>query len=106
LPAVDDVAVRVDSLASDQDSWRVYLTAEPDWWIRSADGNLKWSAWTVHAEDDLGGLYLSGFGGSHRVAAHEELGLRFRPRLNPLARAVTLVFTRGAEQVTVQLRLG
>jgi hypothetical protein len=34
-----------------------------------------------------------------------ELGFRFHPRLNPLARALALIFRRGAEQVTVELRL-
>ena len=69
----------------------------------------------VHAEDDLGGLYASRFGGSSGDRDREELVLDFRPRLNPLARALTLTFrpyrraagpvTSGAEQITVQLGL-
>jgi hypothetical protein len=31
--------------------------------------------------------------------------LRFLPRLNPLARALTLTFTRAAQQATIELRL-
>jgi hypothetical protein len=60
---------------------------------------------TVHAEDDLGGMYLSQFGGSSSHDGHEELALRFLPRLNPLARTLTLTFRRAAEQVTIELRL-
>ena len=59
----------------------------------------------AHAEDDLGGLYLSQFGGSTGHGDHEELTLRFLPRLNPLARTLTLTFTHAAEQVTIELRL-
>ena len=105
LPPVDDIAVRVDSLVSEPESWKVYLRAEPDWWIYSADRDRKWPAMLARAEDDLGGLYLSQFGGSTGHGDHEELILRFLPRLNPLARNLTLIFTHVAEQVTVELRL-
>ena len=60
---------------------------------------------SVHAEDDLGGMYLSQFGGSVGDVEHEELTLRFLPRLNPLARALTLRFSGSGEQVTLELRL-
>jgi hypothetical protein len=56
---------------------------------------------SVNAEDDLGGIYLSQYDGGD----HKELTLRFLPRLNPLARALTLTFTDEAEQVTIELRL-
>jgi hypothetical protein len=105
LPSVDDIVVRVDSLVSEPGSWKVYLRAEPGWWTYSADGNHKWAVMSVHAEDDAGGLYLSQFGGSTGDRDHEELILRFRPRLNPLARVLTLAFTHAAEQVTVELPL-
>jgi hypothetical protein len=49
-------------------------------------------------------MYLSQFDGSHRRGELEEVTLRFRPRLNPLARALTLTF-RGGEQVTLEIRL-
>jgi hypothetical protein len=105
LPPVDDIVVRVDSLVSEPESWRVYLRAEPSWWIYSADGQHKRAVMLARAEDDLGGLYLSQFGGSQSDGDHEELILGFLPRLNPLARTVTLAFTHAAEQATIELQL-
>lgn len=105
LPPVDDIVVRVDSLISEPGSWKVYLRAEPGWWTYSPDRDRKWAAMLASAEDDLGGLYLSQFGGSTGHRDHEALTLRFLPRLNPLARTLTLTFTRAAEQVTIDLRL-
>jgi hypothetical protein len=105
LPQVDDTVVRVDSLVCEPETWRVYLRAEPGWWIYSADRQRKWSVMSVAAEDDLGGLYLSQFGGSRGRGGHEELILRFLPRLNPLARALTLTFSGTADQVALELQL-
>jgi hypothetical protein len=62
-------------------------------------------AMLAHAEDDLGGLYLSQYFGSPSHGGHEELTLTFLPRLNPLARTLTLTFTHAAGQVTIDLRL-
>ena len=105
LPAVDDVVVRIDCLISDPGSWQVHLLAEPGWWTYNADRNRKRAVFSVHAEDDLGGLYLSEFGGSTGRGDHEELIVTFLPRLNPLARALTLTFSNAGEQVTAQLHL-
>ena len=105
LPPVDDIVVRVDSLASEPGYWKVYLRAEPGWWTYSTDGNRKWAAMVARAEDDLGGLYLSQFGGSSGNRDHEELILRFLPRLDPLARTLTLTFTHRAEQVSIEVPL-
>ena len=105
LPPVDDIVVRVDSLVSGPRTWQLYLRAEPGWWTYSADRNSKWSAMLARAEDDLGGLYLSQFGGSTGHGDHEELILRFLPRLNPLARTLILTFTHAADQVTIEVRL-
>jgi hypothetical protein len=105
LPQVDDTVVRVDSLISEPGTWRVYLRAEPGWWTYSADRNQKWPVLAVAAEDDLGGTYLSQFDGSRGRGGHEELTLRFLPRLNPLARALTLTFSRAIDQVTLELQL-
>jgi hypothetical protein len=105
LPPVDDIVVRVDSFVSEPGTWKLYLRAEPGWWTYSPDGNRKWAAMSVHAEDDLGGMYLSEFGGSAGHGDHEELTLKFLPRLNPLASALTLTFRRSAEQVIIELRL-
>jgi hypothetical protein len=105
LPPIDDTVVRVDSLASGPGSWGVYLRAEPGWWIYSADRQRKWAVVSVHAEDDLGGRYLPRFGGSTRKGDLEELTLNFLPRLNPLARALTLTFSGTGEQAALELRL-
>jgi hypothetical protein len=105
LPAIGDLVVRVDSLVSEPRSWRVFLRAEPSWFIYSADGHTKWEVISVHAEDNLGGMYLSQFGGSHAHGGHEEVTLTFLPRLNPAARALTLTFRGAGEQVTLELRL-
>jgi hypothetical protein len=105
LPQVDDTVVRVDSLISEPGTWRVYLRAEPGWRSYSAGRNRKWPVPSVSAEDDLGGMYLSQFDGSRGRGDHEELTLRFLPRLNPLARALTLTFSRGTDQVTLELQL-
>ena len=105
LPRVDDTVVQVDSLVSEPGTWRVYLRVEPGWWSYSADRNRKWPVLAVAAEDDLGGLYVSQFDGSSGCGDHEKLTLRFLPRLNPLARALTLTFSRATEQVTLELQL-
>jgi len=116
LPPIDGVAVQVDSLVSEPDSWRLYLRATPTWWRYSQDGGRKWSPVTVEAEDDRGGTYLSTFGGSamyprpdepgyEETASREELALRLLPRLDPLARALTLAFRGADEEVAVHLRL-
>ena len=105
FPQVDDTVVRVDSLVSEPETWRVYLRAEPGWWIYSADRQRKWHVMSVTAEDDLGGMYLSEFDGSRGHGDHEELTLRFLPRLNPLARALTLTFSGAGEQVALELQL-
>jgi hypothetical protein len=50
-------------------------------------------------------VYLSQFDGSRGRRDHEELTLSFHPRLNPLARVLTLTFSRANEQVTLELQL-
>lgn len=105
LPPVHDAVVQVDSLVSGPESWRLHLCAEPGWWVHSADGNLKLTFTSVAAQDDLGGLYVSQFDGSSSNAGREELALRFMPRLDPLARALTLTFAHAAEQVTIHVQL-
>jgi hypothetical protein len=105
LPPVDDTVVQVDSLVSEPEAWRLYLSASPGWWTYSKDHHRKWAAMSVDAEDNLGGMYLSIFDGSTGDGDHEELTLRFLPRLDPLARALKLTFTGTSEQVAVELRL-
>jgi hypothetical protein len=60
---------------------------------------------SVHADDDLGGAYVSFYDGGAGHGDPEELALRFLPRLNPLARALALAFSHAGEQVTIELHL-
>jgi len=105
LPPIDGVAVQLDSLISWPDSWQLYLRAVPGWWSHSADGHRRWSPVSVHAEDDRGGTYVSTFGGSTTHRDHEELALRFLPRLDPLARALKLTCRGASQEVAVDLGL-
>jgi hypothetical protein len=105
LPPFNGVVVRVNSLVSGPRSWLVLLRAEPGWWTYSADRHRKWAVTSVHAEDNLAGMYLSQFGGSTGHGDHEQLTLKFLPRLNPLARALTLTFSGTPERATLELRL-
>ena len=105
LPPADGTAVRLNTLASWPASWDLHLQATPGWWIHSADGERKRAAMTVFAEDDLGDLYLSNFGGSRGRPGLEELKLTMRPRLAPVARLLTLTFASQTQQVTVEVPL-
>jgi hypothetical protein len=106
LPPIDGVAVQVDSMISWPGSWRLYLRATPGWWNYSEDRHRKWNPVSVHAEDDRGGTYVNNFDGSTGHRDHEELALRFLPRLDPLAHALTLTLRGASEQVVVDLGLG
>ena len=105
LPPLYGVAIQLDSLVSRPGGWKLYLRARPGWFICSEDGMQKWAPASVNAEDDLGGGYVSSFGGSTGHSGHEELALRFLPRLNPLARRLTLRFRAAGEQVAVAFDL-
>ena len=105
LPAIDGITVHVDSLFFAPESWRLYLRALPEWWKYSDDGKRKQNPVAVLADDDLGNSYLSAFGGSTRVGRYEELGLEFRPRLDPLARGLLLTFRGEREQLAVDVRI-
>ena len=105
LPPVDGTAVRLNTFASWPGSWDLYLQATPGWWIYSTDGQLKRVAMRVFAEDDLGGLYISNFGGSSSCPGYEEVKLTMRPRLAPEARLLTLTFASETQQVTVEIPL-
>ena len=105
LPPVNGTAVRLNTLASWPGSWDLYLQATPGWWTYSADGQHKRYAVPVFAEDDLGGLYLSNFGGSRSRPEYEEVKLTMRPRLAPGARLLTLTFESETQQVTAEIPL-
>jgi hypothetical protein len=101
LPPVGNMAVRVDSLVSEARSWHLCLRAKVSEWNHS---DPHWSAMPVHAEDDRGGRYLTE-SGNVGTRGYAELALRFLPRLDPLARALTLTFTAAGEQVALEIRL-
>jgi hypothetical protein len=105
LPPVNGTTVRLDSLVSEPGTWRIYLRAYPRWQARSDDQQREWAPVSAHARDDLGGNYLSTFGGSTGHADHEELTLQFQPRLNPAAHALTLTFSSAHQQAAVDLEL-
>jgi hypothetical protein len=105
LPPVNDTAVQLDSLISEPDSWYAHMRATPGWWTRSEDGHHKWAVMSVRAEDDLGGTYLSNFGGSTGHGHYEELALRFLPRLGPRASVLKLAFTAAHQEVTAEISL-
>jgi hypothetical protein len=105
LPPVDGTAVRLDSLICEADDWCIYLRARPGWWTYSEDAHRKWAAMAVDAQDDLGRRYVSTFGGSTGHGDHEELVLRFQPRLDSLAVSVRLAFTGAEDQVVVDVPL-
>jgi hypothetical protein len=105
LPPADGTAVRLNTLASWPSSWDLYLQATPDWWTYSTDGQHKRGAMTVFAEDDLGGLYMSNFGGSRSRPGYAEVKLTMRPRLAPEASLLTLTFASQTQQVTAEIPL-
>jgi len=105
LPPLYGVAIQLDSMVAGPGGWTLYLRARPGWFIYSEDAMQKWDPASVNAEDDLGGGYVSSFGGSTGHSDHEELALNFLPRLNPLARRLTLRFRAAGEQVTVAFDL-
>ena len=105
LSPLDGAAVQLRTLVSEPGSWRVYFVTRPGWWIYNEDHTRKWAALQVQARDDRGGMYLDSFGGSSYHAGTEELALRFKPRLDPLARALTLTFTGPTEEASVTFDL-
>lgn len=98
--------VLLDSLISEPGSWCAYLRTAPGWLTWTEDRRRMRAVMSVHAEDNLGGMYVTftGSGGfGHRD--WQELVLRFRPRLDPLARALKLTFTAAGEHAAAELRL-
>ena len=107
LPAIDGTAVQVDALISRPDTWYLYLRARPGWWARGDDRFASQrDAMSVRAEDELGGKYLSTVDGGTGHGDHDELTVRFWPRLDPLARSLKLTFTGSSgDHVVVDVRL-
>jgi hypothetical protein len=105
VPALGGIVTRLDSLISGPDTWRLLLRAMPEWFVYSDDRRSKWTPVSIYAEDDLGGGYVSRFGGSTGQGDHVEVTLTFLPRLDPLARRLKLALRGGAEQVAVMVDL-
>jgi hypothetical protein len=116
LPPIDGVVVLADSLISAQRSWQLYLRVTPSWWRHGEDDRRQRTRVTVHARDDRGGTYVSCLGRTTRhrdpeEPAHEEtigrvvVALRFLPRLDPRARALTLTFRGADEEIAIDLPL-
>jgi hypothetical protein len=115
LPPIEGVVVLADSLISVSGSWQLYLRVTPSWWNYSED-NRQRTRISVYPRDDRGGMYLSTLDGSTRHrdldeparderVGREVLALRFLPRLDPCARALTLTFRGADEEIAMDLRL-
>jgi hypothetical protein len=105
LPPIDGITLRLDSLVSAPNGWSLFLRANPRWWRYRDDRRRKSSPVGIGAEDDRGCSYLPSFGGSAGRDGHQELSLRFSPRLDPLARHLRLTCTGSAEQIAIDLDL-
>jgi hypothetical protein len=105
LPPVDGITLQLDSLISAPSGWSLFLRASPRWWRHRDDRRRKWSPVTISAEDDRGCAYQYSFGGSAGRDGHQELSLKFSPRLDPLARRLRLTFIGSAEQITIDVDL-
>lgn len=77
------------SLRSRSTEWSLFLAAKPTWF--NVKANRREAPSTV-ATDDRGGRYLSRFGGSVHSEEGDWVRLRFRPRLDPLARQLHIAF--------------
>jgi hypothetical protein len=117
LPAVDGVSIHLDSLISLPGSWLLYLQARPRWRNYGPAGRLAEDPVSVRAEDDRGGSYVSSYARNigvltleetarESLGGREELALEFLPRLDPLARALTLTFRGADEGISVDLEIG
>jgi hypothetical protein len=105
VPALGGVVTRLDSLACGPGPWQLFLRAAPEWFRYAEDGQAKWAPVSVTAQDDRGGGYVASFGGSSRQGGHDEVTLTFRPRLDPLARRLTLTLRGDAAEAAVVVDL-
>jgi hypothetical protein len=106
VPALGGVVTRLDALVSGTETWRLFLQAVPGWFVHAADVRTKWTPVSIFAEDDLGGGYVSQFGGSSRSGDRaEEVILTFLPRLDPLSRRLKLTLRGGGQEVVAVVDL-
>ncbi len=102
---LEGFSVRLDSLESCRDEWRLHLGAEPGWWLYSENRKTKWAIVSIQPEDNLGNTYEDRFGGSRPHLDHDDLTLIFHPRLDPRAASVKLVVQGSSHQVILSLDL-
>jgi hypothetical protein len=102
---LEGFSVRLDSLESCRDEWRLHLGAEPGWWLYSENRKTKWAIVSIQPEDDLGNIYQDRFGGGRPHLDHDDLTLIFHPRLDPRAGSVKLVVQGSSHQVILSLDL-
>lgn len=106
LPRIDGTAIRLESLGTDRNGWRLSLRATPTWWFYDGDGTVRRWVVAVAAQDDRGRTYVCSLGGGADRGDHEEADVLFQPALDPLARAVTVTFRGTDTQVAVRVDLG
>jgi hypothetical protein len=112
IPPVDGVAIQLDALTCTLYCWRLHLRSAGRWPVevrRDGSGNLKekWRSMQFSADDDRGNSYIGNVGAfGSGDGTIEQSSVEFRPRLDPLARRLTLTFTGSADQVTIDLELG
>jgi hypothetical protein len=112
VPPVESATIQLDALTCASHCWRLHLRAAGQWPVevrRDGTGNLqgKWRNMQFSADDDRGNAYIGNAGAfSSGDGTIEKSTVEFRPRLDPLARRLTLTFTGPADQVTIDLVLG
>lgn len=106
LPTLDKVTVQVVAVISEPSYWQVKMRVEPEWWHYGEGRHTKCPALSIHVADDAGGTYVSSFGGSARHDDHDDMTLRFRPRLDPKAHTVKFEFAGNTNAVTLIVDVG
>jgi hypothetical protein len=104
LPTIDGVTLLLDTLISGSEGWRIYLLADPGWSFQEVEGRGMHTS-IIHASDNRGGRYLAHTSPRFRDECHDEIVVRFQPRLDPLAEALQLVVSGEREEVLVDIVL-
>jgi hypothetical protein len=106
-PPVEGATIQLDALTSAPHCWRLHLRSAGQWPAEDRrSGSWKWRSIEFSADDDRGNSYIGNMGAfSSQDGTIEQFSVEFRPRLDPLARRLTLSFTGAADQVTIDLEL-
>jgi hypothetical protein len=105
LPVFDSVELALGALISEPSLWHISMSAGTGRWHYSDDKRQKRPPFSVRAEDERGGHYVSMFWGSTGTDSREDLALRFRPRLDPKAQLVRLIFEGPGASLTTEIDL-